>query len=106
VLTDSGGLQKEAFFAGCPCVTLREETEWVETVQHGGNLVAGFEAGRIVAAVRQWEDTMPQREDLAGRASKCFGEGHAAERTLAAVLQLHASRGTPQAHPMADSMTR
>jgi UDP-GlcNAc3NAcA epimerase len=50
VLTDSGGLQKEAFFFGKPCVTLREETEWVELVEHGYNVVAGTDEQRVVDA--------------------------------------------------------
>lgn len=51
VLTDSGGLQKEAFWLGVPCVTLRDETEWVETVETGWNRLAGADRERIVSAV-------------------------------------------------------
>ena len=52
VLTDSGGVQKEAFWAGVPCVTLRDETEWTETVEQGWNTLAGADRERIIAAVR------------------------------------------------------
>ncbi len=52
VLTDSGGIQKEAYWLRVPCVTLRNETEWVETVATGWNVLAGTDPDRIVAAVR------------------------------------------------------
>ena len=75
VLTDSGGLQKEAYWLGVPCVTLRDETEWIETVQAGWNRLAGATADRIVDTVRTF-DPPDQRPDL-------YGDGCAAAQCAA-----------------------
>lgn len=72
VLTDSGGVQKEAFLLGVPCVTLREETEWVETVQSGWNTLAGTHWQNILTAI---EKPLPDPP-----ASNPFGAGDAAQR--------------------------
>lgn len=74
ILTDSGGMQKEAYFFGVPCVTLRSETEWVETVAAGWNVLVGADGRRIVEAVRGWRPT--------GQPEAVFGDGRAAERIV------------------------
>ena len=75
ILTDSGGLQKEAYWLGKPCITLREETEWVETVEAGWNILAGTDTDRIRAAVQTF---IPPRER-----KTLYGDGKAAERCVA-----------------------
>jgi UDP-GlcNAc3NAcA epimerase len=84
VLTDSGGLQKEAFFLGCPCVTLRTETEWVETVQGGGNVVTGTTREPVLAAVASWlaMSTRPRFDTHEAP----FGRGNAADEIVNALV--------------------
>ncbi len=77
ILTDSGGIQKEAYWLGVPCVTLRDETEWVETVQSGWNVLTGANTARIMAVVRDF--VMP------GVRPALYGDGQAAERIVAAL---------------------
>ena len=60
VLTDSGGLQKEAYWLGVPCVTLRDETEWVETVEAGWNRLVGSDSERIVEAAHSFAPNGPR----------------------------------------------
>jgi UDP-N-acetylglucosamine 2-epimerase len=71
ILTDSGGLQKEAYWYEVPCLTLRENTEWVETVETGWNRLVGSDPDRIVAAVR--EATLPEQHP------PLYGDGRAAD---------------------------
>lgn len=54
VLTDSGGLQKEAYWLGVPCLTMRDQTEWLETVETGWNTLVGADAKKIIEAVRSF----------------------------------------------------
>jgi len=87
VLTDSGGLQKETFILGRPCVTLREETEWGETLAAGANIVVGTEPCRLMAAVDNWRKKGWGRADELGRkALALYGQGRAAHRILDAIV--------------------
>jgi UDP-N-acetylglucosamine 2-epimerase len=75
ILTDSGGMQKEAYYLEVPCVTLRNETEWTETVATGWNALAGTEPGRILAAVaRRARPGTPHPE--------LYGDGMTARRIV------------------------
>ncbi len=77
ILTDSGGVQKEAYVLGTPCITLRDRTEWVETVDTGWNTLVGLDADAALAAL-QTELPEGPRPDL-------YGNGAAAARILAVI---------------------
>jgi UDP-N-acetylglucosamine 2-epimerase (non-hydrolysing)/UDP-GlcNAc3NAcA epimerase len=78
VMTDSGGVQKEAYLAGVPCVTLRPSTEWTETVEAGWNVLVDLDAGAAVRAL--------EREPPAER-PPLYGDGRAGERVVAALAR-------------------
>jgi UDP-GlcNAc3NAcA epimerase len=77
IATDSGGVQREAYFLGVPCLTLRTETEWNETVVVGWNVLVGADSARILA---EWTTFTPSADR-----PPIFGDGHAGER-IAAVI--------------------
>ena len=80
VMTDSGGVQKEAFFYGTPCVILRPETEWVEIVDAGAGIIADADYDRIMAAYEQLVNKPVQFPPL-------FGDGHASEKIISEIIE-------------------
>jgi UDP-GlcNAc3NAcA epimerase len=76
IATDSGGVQKEAFFYRVPCVTLRDETEWVELVELGWNKVVPPSGSREIA------ETIINSLDMAGKEGKPYGDGRSAEKII------------------------
>jgi UDP-N-acetylglucosamine 2-epimerase len=77
IVTDSGGLQKEAYWYGIPCVTLRPSTEWVDTVESGANVLVDDDPDALVQAVSEVRlpDELPQ----------LYGDGYASERVATAL---------------------
>lgn len=74
ILTDSGGVQKEAYFYQVPCITLRHETEWVETVEDGWNYLVGADAEKILAAINNFSPDRDQKRH--------YGDGKASEKLV------------------------
>ena len=74
ILTDSGGIQKEAYFLKTPCITLRDNTEWVETIKNGWNIIVGNDKHKIIRALSK---RTPINYD-----SKIFGNGKASDKIV------------------------
>jgi UDP-GlcNAc3NAcA epimerase len=82
VITDSGGVQKEAFFFGKHCITLREQTEWVELVENGFNILVGSDAAKLNQA---FEFFKSKKSDFS---VDLYGKGQAAERAAKYILNI------------------
>lgn len=80
VLTDSGGVQKEAFFFAKQCITLREQTEWVELIENNVNTLAGSDKNKIMSA---FQKAMDSKSDFN---IDLYGNGHAAEKIASTIL--------------------
>jgi UDP-N-acetylglucosamine 2-epimerase len=82
ILTDSGGVQKDAYFFQVPCLTLRLETEWVETIQTGWNKIVAIDPDQIALAARRAQRPNDPQPSL-------FGDGQAAERIIELMKSWH-----------------
>ena len=83
ILTDSGGVQKEAFLFSVPCITLRSETEWTETVDYGWNKVTGMDRSKILHAL--YNEAWPSANNL----NAIFGNGYASEKIIDILDDVH-----------------
>jgi len=82
ILTDSGGIQKEAYFLNVPCITLRDKTEWVETVDDGWNILVGAEKEKISKAIREFKSNDQNH-------TYYFGDGKASEKIAKVIKRYH-----------------
>lgn len=74
IVTDSGGVQKEAYFMGKPCITMRDETEWIETVEVGWNVIVGTDKNAILEAIKNFTPKTEQK--------LIFGDGKASKKIV------------------------
>jgi UDP-N-acetylglucosamine 2-epimerase len=91
IITDSGGVQKEAYLLGIPCITLRDETEWVETVDDGWNVLVGAQREKIVSAAMSFEPLHKPRD--------VFGKGDASIKIVDLVERLVSASGQETGGP-------
>ena len=67
IVTDSGGIQKESFLLSVPCITIRNNTEWVETIQEGWNTLVGTDSEKIIRAIKSWYPTNSNKKQIFGK---------------------------------------
>jgi UDP-N-acetylglucosamine 2-epimerase len=80
ILTDSGGIQKEAYILKVPCVTLRENTEWIETLEKGWNILVGVDRQRIIKTILE--------SSIKGEQKNYFGDGNASKKIIEIINNL------------------
>lgn len=85
LLTDSGGMQKEAFWLKTPCITLRENTEWTETVSLKANYLTGSNTSKIVKTAREFIDSRDKWSQMIQHAPNPYGDGKASEKIIEAI---------------------
>ncbi|MEM3641865.1 MAG: UDP-N-acetylglucosamine 2-epimerase, partial [Candidatus Bathyarchaeia archaeon] len=85
ILTDSGGMQKEAFWLKTPCITLRENTEWTETVQQGANYLTETDVQKIIQKATDILEKEEKITEQLKNLSNPFGDGKASQKIIEAI---------------------